>query len=265
MTEPTAPKGCLGQFASLLRSAPRPALLPPPMPFQVKEIGDWHLPSRVQGVEFVLSGRVAWQPLPDIAPHPDLESLALNSVFHRAAAVTSQGFPGYHVSVATRLTAELGEHLPEPTGRVRAHALGLSLSIADGALEQTQKYRQLLVAQEVWRLESALERERAAFFQEKVLRDTGSAAAWWLSRNPDRAQEPEVIADLDHWVRAAGGGTPGTATFAEAVSDLTGGLDASSRELFLSQLSRLLERYGLGLAGHAAGPRSANGGHAQPQ
>ncbi|WHT17254.1 hypothetical protein N8J89_29565 [Crossiella sp. CA-258035] len=268
------PQGCLGPFTAWLRRSAQPP--PPPMPHPVRgiEVRDWQLPSSVPGVDFHLTGQIFWQVLAGKSFHPDLENLARHAVHQRVASVTSAGHPAHHVSLRIRLNTELGESMMDPTGRIAARAEDLTLSLADGALERIQRYQDLLLAKAVWDLESQLERDRTRYFRQEVLRDTSSAAAWWLARNPAGTGEAAAMVEhLGHWVRAVNGpGDPEPAPagppLTAAVTELAADMDESSRQLFVNHLARVLEQYGRVRAGAELRlllPQVTNGSHAPPR
>ncbi|MGO1049001.1 hypothetical protein [Crossiella sp. CA198] len=246
----------------------------PPNPVRGIEVRDWQVRSSVQGVDFHLTCQIYWQVLAGKSFHPDLEGIARHAILQRVSAVTTNGYPGHHVSLQIRLNAELGESMVDPTGRIAARAEELTLTIADGTLERMQRYKDLLLAKAVWDLESQLERDRSRYFQQEVLRDTSAAAAWWLARNPDRTEAaPDMVEHLGQWVRAANGAAhpgppPAGPPLTTAVVEMAADMDETSRELFVNHLTRFLDQYGRTNASAELRQsllRPANGRHAPPQ
>lgn len=185
--------------------APRPAAFPQdpfaesdrPLPEpqqQEQRISYVALPSSVSDYDFSFSATVRWHVLdvPEGTPYANPAGLAVDAVLQRARVVTSQQPPHRSTVTQHQLDGALATMRVDPTGRVLAMAQDVQLSLPELDRERLAKLSNVRKDEDVWEHERNYERSKRAYLGDDVLKDTGSAVVWWLSRN-----EAEVEGAVD--------------------------------------------------------------------
>lgn len=173
---------------------PEPDLPLPDSARQDQRVTHVALPSSVADYDFSFSATVRWLVLdaPSDAPYVNPAGLAIDAVLQRARAVTAQQPPHRSAFVQHQLDGALATMRVDATGRVTAMALDVSLSLPEHDRERLAKLSDVRKDEDVWEHERNYERSKRAYLGEDVLKDTGSAVVWWLSRN-----EKEVEGAVD--------------------------------------------------------------------
>ncbi|MFI2672891.1 phage holin family protein [Streptomyces albidoflavus] len=145
------------------------------------------LPSAERDYGFLLTATVRWCPRPDGPDRPmDGGALARASVVQRAEEVTRTSEPGRCSLVQHELSAALAVMLPDPYDLVDAHAVEVTLALDDRDQERLDRLAAIRKEQAVWEHERRREQDRREYLHSDVLRDTGSAVVWWLTRNDEQ-------------------------------------------------------------------------------
>ncbi|CAM5479772.1 hypothetical protein [Streptomyces fumanus] len=149
------------------------------------------LPSSVPDYDFSFSATVRWLMLdaPADAPHVNAAGLAVDAVLQRARAVTAQQPPHRSAFCQHQLDGALATMRPDPTGRVTAMAQNVSLVLPEHDRERLAKLSDVRKDEDVWEHERNYERSKRAYLGDDVLKNTGSAVVWWLSRNDDKVED----------------------------------------------------------------------------
>ncbi|MFD7895024.1 hypothetical protein [Streptomyces sp. NPDC059743] len=148
------------------------------------------LPSAVADYDFSFSATVRWilveagQDAPLINPG----GLAVDAVLRRARAVTAEQPPMRSALLQHQLDAALGIMRPDPTDRVLAMAQDVSLVLPEPDRERLTRLSAVRKDEDLWEHERNYERNKRAYLGEDVLKDTGSAVVWWLSKNDDQVE-----------------------------------------------------------------------------
>ncbi|WHT17255.1 hypothetical protein N8J89_29570 [Crossiella sp. CA-258035] len=155
------------------------------------EVAACRVPSATAEFAFTFSCTVRWRLVPaaDGPRHPNPAGVAVNAVLHRAMAISGAAELTEGERVNAELAAELGTPKPDPGGWVQSWAedIGLSADAEDLSLvTQLQRLRRKRLA---WAAEREWECDQRQYLTESVLRDPGSAVAWWLARHPDEVEE----------------------------------------------------------------------------
>lgn len=148
------------------------------------------LPSAAPDYDFSFSATVCWTELeaPDDAPAINPGGLAVDAVLQRARALTELQQPTRSAFVQHQLNGALGTMRVDSTGRVLAMAQDVSLSLPELDRERLCKLSNVRKDEDVWEHERNYERSKRAYLGNDVLKDTGSAVVWWLSRNDEEVE-----------------------------------------------------------------------------
>ncbi|MFI6464835.1 hypothetical protein [Streptomyces sp. NPDC050528] len=173
---------------------PEPDLPLPDSARQDQRVAHVALPSSVADYDFSFSATVRWLVLdaPPDAPYINPAGLAIDAVLQRARGVTAQQPPHRSAFVQHQLDGALATMRVDATGRVMAMAMDVSLCLPEHDRERLAKLSDVRKDEDVWEHERNYERSKRAYLGEDVLKDTGSAVVWWLSRN-----EKEVEGAVD--------------------------------------------------------------------
>ncbi|MDT0321004.1 hypothetical protein [Streptomyces millisiae] len=168
-----------------------PPVAPTEPPYQETRVIDASLPSAVDGYDFLFSATVWWRPVPD---HPDRSdgaspALAVSSIVSRALQVVHREEPGRASFARYVLEGELAVPLPDPSGRVKALAADVTLTLAPADHERLRKLNDLRKDEEIWEYERQHERNKRRYLGDDVLKSTGSAVVWWLARHEDEIEK----------------------------------------------------------------------------
>ncbi|MDH6217160.1 hypothetical protein [Streptomyces pseudovenezuelae] len=169
---------------------PEPDLpLPEPMR-QEQRVAHVALPSSVTDYDFSFCATVRWLVLdtPGDAPYVNPAGLAVDAVLQRARVVTAQQPPHRSAFTQHQLDGALATMRADSTGRVMAMAQDVSLSLPELDRERLAKLSNVRKDEDVWEHERNYERSKRAYLGEDVLKDTGSAVVWWLSRNDEEVE-----------------------------------------------------------------------------
>lgn len=175
------------------RVPPQPAPLPPPLPapepppaVQMVSLQGVNLASAAPDYEFILDATVYWRPIgaPSASyPHVRPGARAIDAIIHRAADVAAGEEPGMAVRLQHRLNDVLGVAEADPTGRVEVWADQVRTSLSDADAQRLRTLADIRKDEAVWEHQRRFECDKREYLTEDVLRSTGSALVWWLSRN----------------------------------------------------------------------------------
>ncbi|MFJ9630580.1 hypothetical protein ACIRU8_23020 [Streptomyces sp. NPDC101175] len=173
---------------------PEPDLPLPEPARQEQRVAHVALSSSVADYDFSFSATVRWLVLeaPSDAPYINPAGLAIDAVLQRARVVTAQQPPHRSAFVQHQLDGALATMRVDATGRIMAMAFDVSLSLPEHDRERLAKLSDVRKDEDVWEHERNYERSKRAYLGDDVLKDTGSAVVWWLSRN-----EKEVEGAVD--------------------------------------------------------------------
>ncbi|NEB05211.1 hypothetical protein [Streptomyces sp. SID13726] len=176
---------------------PRALLAEPDLPEPVRQehrVAHVALPSSVADYDFSFSATVRWLVLdaPEDAPYVNPAGLAVDAVLQRARVVTAQQPPHRSAFTQHQLDGALATMRTDSTGRIMAMAQDVVLSLPELDRERLAKLAGVRKDEDVWEHERNYERNKRTYLGDDVLKDTGSAVVWWLSRN-----ETEVEGAVD--------------------------------------------------------------------
>ncbi|WP_234048520.1 hypothetical protein [Streptomyces liliifuscus] len=174
---------------------PEPDLQFPEPQRQEQRIAHVALPSSVADYDFSFSATVRWLVLEtaEDAPYINPAGLAVDAVLQRARVVTAEQPPNRSAFVQHQLDGVLGMMRPDSGGRIMAMAQDVSLNLPELDRERLTKLSNVRKDEDVWEHERNYERSKRAYLGDDVLKDTGTAVVWWLSRN-----DKEVEGAVDH-------------------------------------------------------------------
>ncbi|RLU84933.1 hypothetical protein CTZ27_26645 [Streptomyces griseocarneus] len=190
---------------------PRELTLEPDVPIPHLErweriVTDVALPSALDDYDFLFSATIRWCPsdAPGNAPYVNAGALAVDAVLERAQQVTALQPPHRSSLAQHQLNGTLGTMLPDPTGRVKAMAEGVTLRLTGADLERLNKLSTVRKDEDVWEHERNWERNKRAYLRNDVLQDTGSAVVWWMAKNDDQVERTvDLIGPLAQLASAA--------------------------------------------------------------
>ncbi|MEV0911101.1 hypothetical protein [Streptomyces hokutonensis] len=173
---------------------PEPDLPLPETVRQEQRVAHVALPSSVADYDFSFSATVRWLVLdaPPDAPYINPGGLAIDAVLQRARVVTAQHPPHRSAFAQHQLDGVLATMRVDSTGRIMAMAFDVALSLPEHDRERLAKLSDVRKDEDVWEHERNYERSKRVYLGDDVLKDTGSAVVWWLSRN-----EKEVEGAVD--------------------------------------------------------------------
>ncbi|MDT9684676.1 hypothetical protein RND61_21840 [Streptomyces sp. TRM76323] len=185
---------------------PEPPAAPAEPPYQETRVVDAALPSAVDGYDFLFSATVWWWPVPDHADRSDgaFPALAVSSIVSRALEVVRHEEPGRANFARYLLEGELGVPLPDRSGRVKAMAADVTLTLAPADRERLRKLNDLRKDEEIWEYERQHERNKRRYLGDDVLKSPGSAVVWWLTRHENEIEKAvDMIGPLAQIAAAA--------------------------------------------------------------
>ncbi|GGZ55567.1 hypothetical protein GCM10010371_13830 [Streptomyces subrutilus] len=185
---------------------PEPPAAPSEQPYEETRVVDAALPSSADGYDFLFSATVWWRPTPGFDSYSDGASpaLAVASIVSRALAVVHHEEPGRASFARYLLEGELGVPLPDRSGRVKALAADVTLTLAPADRERLRKLSDLRKDEEVWEYERHHERNKRRYLGDDVLKSAGSAVVWWLARHENEIEKAvDMIGPLAQIAAAA--------------------------------------------------------------
>ncbi|MFI9047584.1 hypothetical protein [Streptomyces sp. NPDC053427] len=185
---------------------PEPPAAPAEQPYQETRVVDAALPSAAEGYDFLFSATVWWRPALDHAERSNGASptLAVSSIVSRALEVVRREEPGRASFARYLLEGELGIPVPDLSGRVRALAADVTLTLAPADRERLRKLKDLRKDEEIWEYERQHERNKRRYLGDDVLKSAGSAVVWWLSRHENEIEKAvDMIGPLAQIAAAA--------------------------------------------------------------
>ncbi|MFF9150517.1 hypothetical protein ACF1BN_37330 [Streptomyces sp. NPDC014861] len=185
---------------------PEPPAVPTELPYQEARVVDAALSSATNGYDFLFSATVWWRPVTDHAGQADSASsaLAVSSVVSRALEVVRHEEPGRASFARYLLEGQLGFLLPDLSGRVKAMAADVTLTLAPADRERLQKLNDLRKDEEIWEYERQHERNKRRYLGDDVLKSAGSAVVWWLARHENEIEKAvDMIGPLAQVAAAA--------------------------------------------------------------
>jgi hypothetical protein len=164
--------------------------LPPPVPepqqvVQSVIVEGINLASAWPDYEFIFHGIIYWRSAggPTMMPHVRPGALAIDTIIRRAARVAADEPPDMVIRLQHRLNDVLGVIEADPSGRVEAWADQVQTTLLEADAVRLRTLSNIRKDKAVWEHERRYECDRRLYLTEDVLRSTGSALVWWLSRN----------------------------------------------------------------------------------
>ncbi|MEU4835812.1 hypothetical protein [Streptosporangium sp. NPDC023615] len=190
-------------FGRGTRTAPttETAYVPPPPLEPLCQRIEVTLSSMEEDYDFLFSATVRWSPIGGMTGDPDanLGGLAIGAVLERARSITENRPPGRASLVQHELNGALGTMQPDATGRVRAMADSIALTLSDHDRQRLDRLAEIRKQKAVWEHERKHEQSRRDYLGQDVLKDPGSAVVWWLAKNDEQVEK--VVEDLDSLAR----------------------------------------------------------------
>ncbi|WP_431781982.1 hypothetical protein [Streptomyces chumphonensis] len=148
------------------------------------------LPSKWPDYDFVFSATVRWYLVdaPACAPVLNPAGLAVDAVLKRARAITEQREPIRVSLVEQELSGALSPMAPESTGHLQAMAQDIQVVLAQQDQERLDKLANVRKDEAVWAHQRKYEQSKRRYLGEDVLKDTGSAVVWWLTKNDEHVE-----------------------------------------------------------------------------
>jgi hypothetical protein len=172
---------------------PPPAPEPQP-PVQMVSVQGINLASAWPDYEFLLDATVYWRSVgnPTATTHVRPGARGIDTIIERAARVAATEPPGMAVRLQHRLNDVLGVVQHDQSGRIETWADNVRISLFDADAQRLRTLSDIRKDKTVWEHQRRFECDRREYLTEDVLRSTGSALVWWLSRN-----ESDVTAAAD--------------------------------------------------------------------
>lgn len=178
----------------------QPVVLPPPPvpePQQVVQtavVEGINLASAWPDYEFIFHGIVYWRSagIPMATPHVRPGALAIDTIIRRAARVAAEEPPDMVIRLQHRLNDVLGVIEADPSGRVETWADRVQTTLLEADAVRLRTLSNIRKDEAVWEHQRRQECDRRQYLTEDVLKSTGSALVWWLSRN-----ESNVVGAVD--------------------------------------------------------------------
>jgi hypothetical protein len=110
----------------------------PPTNVKRARISDVLLPTSLKDYSFLFSGTILWSPISPTLDESVVNptALAIDAVLKRAREITEQRDPSHASLVRHELAGVLGEMQPDATGRLRAMAESVQLTLPDSDQER---------------------------------------------------------------------------------------------------------------------------------
>nr|WP_086706121.1 hypothetical protein [Streptomyces antimycoticus] len=185
---------------------PEPPVAPTEQLYQETRVVDAALPSSADGYDFLFSATVWWRPVPNHANRSNGASpaLAVSSIVSRALEIVRREEPGRASFARYLLEGELSVPLPDRSGRVKALATDVALTLAPADRERLRKLNDLRKDEEIWEYERQHERNKRRYLGDDVLKSAGSAVVWWLARHENEIERAvDMIGPLAQIAAAA--------------------------------------------------------------
>ncbi|MET9117965.1 hypothetical protein ABZX38_27725 [Streptomyces longwoodensis] len=154
------------------------------------------LPSLWNDYCFVFSATVRWCSAdgPGHGTVLNPAGLAVDAVLSRARTVTEKREPGHASLLQHELGGALSHMCPDSTGHLQAMADDISLTLLDEDRERLDRLAGVRKDEAVWEHQRRYEQSKRRYLGEDVLKDTGSAVVWWLTKNDEHVAK--TVADL---------------------------------------------------------------------
>lgn len=154
-------------------------------------VSDILLPTDLPDYFFLFSASVTWSPTPAVTDESAINpaALAVDAVLKRAREITKLRDPSHVSLVRHELAGTLGEMQTDATGRVRAMAESVQLSLPNTDQERLNKLAAVRKEEAIWEHERRYELNKREYLGGDVLKDPGSAVVWWLARNDDHVEK----------------------------------------------------------------------------
>lgn len=170
---------------------PEPVYLPPPpapeppRPIQVEVVQGVNLASAWADYEFVFDVTVYWRTADNAlgTEHVRPGATAVDLIIRRAAEVAALVEPGMAVRLQHRLNDVLGVVEADRLGRIQVWADNVRITLSDNDLDRLRSLSDIRKDKALWEHKRRYESDKREYLTNDVLRSTGSAVVWWLSRN----------------------------------------------------------------------------------
>jgi hypothetical protein len=194
----------VGMESDAPSGTPTSPLAAEPVPSQSRKISGIRLPSASSDYQFEFEATVCWSERSAIGRHADPGSIAVDAVLTKARSLSAFQAPTDETWAAARLAALLGEPGTDENGQIQAWATHVRLALPSEDRQYLLSLTQISRREQATRLERRLELETRAYLKDDVFATIGSAASWWLARNPDQVEKcVGLLGDLRQLSNAA--------------------------------------------------------------
>lgn len=163
---------------------------PPPAPepqptVQMVPLQGVNLPSAIPDYEFVFDATVYWRSVgnPAATMHVRPGARGVDAIIQRAAAVAATEQPTMAIHLQHRLNDVLGVVEHDQSGRIEAWADNVRTVLFDADAQRLRTLADIRKDKAVWEHQRRFECDKREYLTDDVLRSTGSALVWWLSKN----------------------------------------------------------------------------------
>ncbi|HEX4703966.1 MAG TPA: hypothetical protein VH352_17690 [Pseudonocardiaceae bacterium] len=173
-------------------------LPPPPVPdpqqvAQSVVVEGVNLASAWPDYEFTFHAIIYWRSAGGpVTPHVRPGALAIDTIIRRAAQVAADETPDMVIRLQHRLNDVLGVIEVDRSGRIEAWADQVHTTLPEADASRLRTLSTIRKDKAVWEHERRYECDKRQYLTEDVLKSTGSALVWWLSRN-----ESNIIGAVD--------------------------------------------------------------------
>ena len=163
---------------------------PPDPPYLRTRFDNVPLPSGLADYDFLFSATVWWRATraDGKIPHPQPARLAGNALIARARTAVAREHPGRYGLVRYALDGELALPLADGSGTVIAFATDVNVTLAKSDQERLEQLAALRKREETWNQERQHERSRRVYIGDEILKNPGTAVAWWLARHDEEVR-----------------------------------------------------------------------------
>lgn len=149
------------------------------------------LPTSEPDYDFLFSARIRWCPVdgtPEL-PTAGQSGLAVSAVLARAREISAMHPPNRASLTQHELAGALSTMQPGPTDHVVAMATDVTLRLSEADATRLERLATVRKEKEVWAHEREYECDRREYLGKDVLKDTGTALVWWLTKHEDQLKQ----------------------------------------------------------------------------
>jgi hypothetical protein len=176
--------------------APQPVLPAPPQ-YYSQSVPTVTMPSGKPDYYFRFSATVCWKAgAGSLGQHANPAGIAVETILARAREFVATQPPTDVEFVRHQLNGLLGAVGPDTGQLVEAWATDVSLTLSQEDSSRLWQLSEIRKDEDVWEHKRNYERNKRAYLESDVLKDTGSAVVWWLAREEGKDKGIEEAVDL---------------------------------------------------------------------